>query len=84
MYDADPMVYPSFGRYSCVANVVFNLSIRDRRTIFHLIRAHRTALTPNTFFPAFGFTIAEFATWYALNESRKKKKKRKATKAETD
>ena len=78
MYDRNPLTYPSFARYSCVANVVFGLTIRDRRTIFHLIRAHRSTLTPNTFFPAFGFTVAEFATWYALNEGRKKKKKRKA------
>lgn len=80
MYDADPLSYPSFGRYSCVANTVFSLSIRDRRTIFHLIRSHKDVLTPNTFFPAYGFTIAEFACWYALNEGRKKKKKRKQTK----
>jgi hypothetical protein len=43
-----------------------------------LIRTNRDVLTSNTFFPAFGLTIAEFALFYALHEGRKKKKKRKA------
>jgi hypothetical protein len=78
MFDRDPTTYPSFARYSCVANTVFSLTIRDRRNIFHLIRTNRDVLTSNTFFPAFGLTIAEFALFYALHEGRKKKKKRKA------
>lgn len=76
MLDCNSLSYPTWARYTVVAHVVFSLGIRERRTIFHLIRSYRASLTPDGFLPNFGFTIGEFATWYSLHEGRKKKKRK--------
>lgn len=59
--------YPTWERYVVLAHAVMNLSIRDRRHLFQLA----CTATSETFFPHFGFTLAEFATWYVLGDKRR-------------
>ena len=63
--------YPTWERYTILANEIGKLSIRERRHIFQLARNTET-LTEDLLFPEYGFTLAEFAVWYTLGDSRRK------------
>ena len=63
--------YPAWERYTVLSHVVASLSIGERRQIFHLART-LSDFSPETFFPQFGFTLAEFSVWYTLGENRRK------------
>ena len=65
------LTYPTWERYTILAHVIMNLSIRDRRQIFQLTRG-ASAATPDLFFPEYGFTLAEFAVWYTLGDTHRK------------
>ena len=67
------MTYPIWERYTVLSNVVNGLSIRDRRHIFQCVR--KQDITPDLFFPSFGFTLSEFAVWHVLGDTRRKAKK---------
>lgn len=66
------LTYPTWERYTVLAHIISELSVRDRRTIFQLVRREESP-TADLFFPHYGFTLGEFAVWNVLGEGRKKK-----------
>ena len=83
MVERELPTYPTWERYTVLSHVISNLPVKDRRQIFLLVRRHAPA-PHDLFFPAYGFTLAEFATWHVICESRRyKKKKKKKTTART-
>lgn len=72
----DLLTFPTWERYTVLSHVIGQLSVRERRGIFQMMR-QSTTLSPDLFFPAHGFTLAEFAVWHVLGDAR-----RKATKGE--
>ncbi len=72
-YDADdtalerPSTYPPHHYFNtAISKLVKNLMVRDKRQIFVSMRSG--LVTPNSFFPKFGLSAGEFATWQILNE----------------
>lgn len=53
--------YPTWERYTVLAHVVSQLTVRDRRLIFQLVRKEGERATGDLFFPRYGFTLSEFA-----------------------
>ena len=83
MVERELPTYPTWERYTVLSHVISNLPVKDRRQIFLLVRRHAPS-PPDLFFPAYGFTLAEFATWHVICESRRyKKKKNKKKKMKT-
>lgn len=72
--EVDLVTYPIWERYTVLSHEVNKLTIRERRQIFQLARSAST-LSPDMLFPAYGFTLAEFAVWYTLGDSRRKVRK---------
>lgn len=70
--ERDLLTYPTWERYSVLSKVISTLSIRDRRQIFLLARSHVNPC-PDLFFPRYGFTLSEFAVWYLLADTRRKR-----------
>jgi hypothetical protein len=66
-----PITYPTWERYTVLAHVIFNLSIRDRRRIFQIARSVSTDWS-NVLLPEYGFTLSEFAVWYTLCDQRQR------------
>jgi len=64
------LTYPTWVRYSVLANNMTNLTIKDRRQIFQSIR--KDDARADTFFPKYGFTLSEFAVWHVLGDARRK------------
>jgi hypothetical protein len=73
MEERELMTYPIWERYTVLSNVINGLSIRDRRHIFQNVRKH--SITPDIFFPVYGFTLSEFAVWHVLGDTRRKVRK---------
>ena len=71
MEERDLLTYPTWERYTALARIISNLSVRDRRQIFQLMR-RAESLTPDLFFPGYGFTLSEFAVWHVLGDTRRK------------
>jgi hypothetical protein len=67
------ITYPTWERYTVLAHSITNLSVKDRRRVFQLTR--QFCMSPDLFFPEFGFTLGEFAVWYTLSDSRRKTRK---------
>lgn len=67
------ITYPTWERYVVLAHIVSELSVRDRRHLFQLVRKQADP-SPDLFFPQFGFTLSEFAVWHVLGEARRTKK----------
>ena len=65
------LTWPTWERYTVLAHVVGTLSVRERRNLFQLIRSHADP-QPDLFFPNYGFSLGEFATWHILNDRRRK------------
>jgi len=63
------LTYPTWEKYTVLSYYVGKLSIRDRRLIFHTARSCGD-VSPDLFFPAYGFTFAEFAVWHTLRRER--------------
>lgn len=72
--ERDLITYPTWEKYTVLAHTIANLSIKDRRHIFQLARNSKH-VCPDLLFPAFGFTLSEFAVWYTLGDSRRKSRK---------
>lgn len=72
------LTYPTWERYTVLAHVISSLTIRDRRQVFLLARSAHNTYTPDLFFPKYGFTLAEFAVWYTLTDTRRKPNKKKS------
>ncbi len=72
--DRNLITYPTWERYTVLSHSILQLSVRERRQIFLLAR-NATLQNPSQdlFFPSFGFTLAEFAVWYILGDTRRKK-----------
>ena len=64
------LTYPTWERYTVLSHVISHLSIRDRRLLFHMARSHG-GTEAELFFPAYGFTLSEFAVWYTLGDTRR-------------
>ena len=71
------LTFPIWERYIVLSNVIHGLSIRDRRQIFQHVRCMNSS--PDAFFPAYGFTLSEFAVWHILGDSRRKGRSSKQT-----
>ena len=71
MQERNLLTYPIWERYTVLSHIVMHLSVRERRQIFQLVRrtVHPSA---DLFFPAFGFTLSEFAVWHILTDTRRK------------
>ena len=76
MDERDLLTYPTWERYTILSSRIAQLSVRDRRNIFQLVR-RTDAPTPDVFFPDYGFTLAEFAVWHILGDTRRKTPTRK-------
>ena len=68
--DRELLTYPTWERYTVLSNVIGNMNIRDRRQIFQLAR--KSPISPDLFFPCYGFTFSEFAVWYLLKDTKGK------------
>ena len=68
--ERDLLTYPTWVRYTVLANNLSRLSIKDRRHIFQSVR--KDEVSPDIFFPKYGFTLSEFAVWHVLGDSRRK------------
>ena len=66
------ITYPTWERYTVLADVISKLSVRDRRRIFQIAR-NVDGNWDNIFIPEFGMTLSEFAVWYTLGEHRKRR-----------
>lgn len=73
----DIVTYPIWERYTILSCEINKLTIRERRQIFQLARA-TTELSPDLLFPHYGFTLAEFAVWYTLGDSRRKTRRKRS------
>lgn len=75
--DRRALTHPTWERYQVLSHAIASLHIRDRRAIFYLARTFAPPERPgDLFFPRYGFTLAEFAVWYTLGDSRRKAKQR--------
>lgn len=63
------LTYPTWERYTVLADVIGRLTMRERRVIFQLMRQVDPPST-DVFFPRLGFTLAEFAVWHILGSRR--------------
>lgn len=70
MKERDLLTYPIWERYVILSNVISNLTIKDRRFLFQIIR--KQSVHPDMFFPHYGFTLSEFSVWHILCNSRQK------------
>ena len=76
------ITYPTWEKYAVLAHEIGGLSTRDRRQVFQLIRSLRQPCG-DVFFPAFGFTLSEFAVWYTLGDSRRRTRSKRSKKKQS-
>lgn len=69
------ITYPTWKKYIVLSCFVEKLRVREKRQIFHIMRRSGEALEHDTFFPQYGITAGEFATWQILCEHRKGRRK---------
>ena len=67
--------YSSWERCIVMSERISNLTIRERRAIFNIIKDTDPQHVANALLPTFGFTIGEFAVWYVINECNGKRLK---------
>ena len=65
------LTWATWERYTVLADYIANLSVRERRNLFQLIRGEASP-SPDLFFPAYGFTLSEFAVFHILCDKRRK------------
>ena len=68
--------HPTWKKYIVISKYVENLRVRDKRNIFQMMRL-KADVTDDTFFPHYGFTAGEFATWQVLKDNARKQVKNK-------
>lgn len=73
--ERDLLTYPTWERYTVLSHCISKLTIRDRRFIFQTARTI-PSVSPDLFFPKYGFTLAEFAVWHTLKEGRRQHSKK--------
>ena len=65
------LTWATWERYTILATYIGNLSVRDRRNLFQLIR-NEPSPSPDIFFPTYGFSLSEFAVFHILCDKRRK------------
>ncbi len=70
--ERDLITYPTWERYTVLAQSISQLNIRDRRRIFQIARSINGDWS-NVLLPDYGFTLSEFSVWYTLGDRRKGK-----------
>ena len=65
------ITYPTWKKYMVLSTYIDRLRVREKRQLFHIMRKSPIALDHNLFFPHFGITAGEFATWQVLGDTRK-------------
>lgn len=68
--DSSLITYPSWTKYIVLSKVIDSLTVKDKRTIFNIMRKTPN-LSQDTFMPTFGFTTGEFAIWQILSTATK-------------
>lgn len=66
-----PGTEPTYVKYCVIADVVERLSVKDKRRLFKLMREN-VDVNVDAFFPAYGLTAGEFATWYVLSNGSRR------------
>ena len=74
------LTYPTWERYTVLSRAIAGMTTRERRQIFTIVRAAGTT-SPDLFFPGSGFTLAEFAVWYTLGDTTRRRSRRKRARA---
>lgn len=72
------ITHPTYRKYLVLSAKIDSLRMKDKRTLFNIMRKSQTegALDHNTFFPEYGFTAGEFATWQILNDTGKARRRK--------
>jgi len=76
----EPSTHVSHRKYKVIYDVIKDFSVKDKRRVFAEMRTASIEVTPDTFFPQYGFTAGEFATWAVLTENNRKKYNRSTDK----
>ena len=79
MHEKDLITRPTWERYTVLAQCILQMSVRERRDVFRLVKTIDRPL--EAFFPRYGFTFSEFAVWYVAGEARRSKTAATATAA---
>ncbi|MAT09468.1 MAG: hypothetical protein CMM02_08070 [Rhodopirellula sp.] len=59
----------SWEKYIVLFQVITNMDVKERRRVFQSVRTN--GQSPDIFFPALGFTLAEFSVFYILCSDRR-------------
>ena len=62
-----------YSKYVVINNTISNLTLKDKRFIFHNIRNYKN-INSDTLIPKLGFTVGEFSCFQILNENINRKK----------
>lgn len=65
--------YPTWKKYIVLSRTIESLRVKDKRNIFQMMRV-KEDVNEDTFFPMYGFTAGEFATWQVLKDANSRKK----------
>ena len=76
------ITYPTWKKYIVLSYFIENLRVKEKRQLFHIMRRHDSILDHNSFFPQYGITAGEFATWQVLSEHRKTRRRTDASTGE--
>ena len=69
------VTFPTWERYTVLSHVISQMSVRDRRHILLIARSFAD-MSADIFFPREGITLAEFAVWYTLGDSSRRRSKK--------
>lgn len=69
----EPTPFVTFRKYNILHDVIKDFSVKDKRRVFAEMRTTSLNVNSDTFFPQYGFTAGEFATWAVLTENNRKK-----------
>ena len=61
-------------RYMVLGHSISMLSVKQRRHIFHTVRNSPHPTSADLFFPEYGFTLGEFATFQVLLADTRRKR----------
>jgi hypothetical protein len=62
----------TYQKFQALRESIAHLRVRDKRSLFLLMRTAADQLTVDTFFPTYGFTAGEFAVGQVLSENNRK------------
>ena len=69
--ERDLITFPTWERYTVLAAKVRDLSMKEKRVIFQVLREDPNP-SGDLLFPEYGFTLSEFSVWHVLGECRRK------------